>query len=487
MTTTSVADEYAFRLQTTRNETFLDEGFGPFVVQRASLIQHILRRANPRSSIHINGCRGSGKTTLLKQVGQTLQSQGQTVLFFESAEGFNRESVRSFVRALVRSTQEVYILVDETQSNVNSELFTLLLKNPDGHQVTTIGAGVPEFVTLSSKFKYKIGTDSLFLNSRQALQTEGVIAYFALNATETAAAEIDTLLEYVRSYVGGHIYPLMWVAERLVPRITRDGETANQVITYLGSSEFQQQEDFKLMVERILPPVGATDLRPLLYKVQNDNALYDLRRKGICDEDNQIISQLLFESILLKLRPSVRFPTQLNAGIDGLCQLFTFALPSLSWTEYDAHGGPVEDALTFEMLIILAGVQHLGTRLFNPKLINAGTAGRKPDLYLNTAIDSYVECVLTTAGNESERKKLDEHISRFYWKQYPNPLQRLPPPYYQIGESEFAILNYQDFGTVPLQPLDPFFQGQIFAERVFTFLMKTRELYLGNNLLARGT
>ena len=131
------------------------------------------------------------------------------------------------------------------------------------------------------------------------------------------------------------------------------------------------------------------------------------------------------------------------------------------------------------MLIILAGVQHLVTRLFNPKLINAGTAGRKPDLYLNSTVDSYVECVLTTAGNESERKKLDEHISRFYRKQYDDPLQRVPPPYYQIGESEFAILNYQDFGTVPLQPLDQRFQGKIFAQRVFTFLMKTKELYFG--------
>jgi hypothetical protein len=321
------------------------------------------------------------------------------------------------------------------------------------------------------------------MHSFQLLQTEGVIEYFARHATETAAAEIDILLEDIRSYVGEHIYPLMWLAERLVPRIASDGETANQVMTYFGSSAFRQQEDFKVMTERILPPIAATDLRPLFYKFPNDNALYDLQRKGICNEENQIVSQLLFESVLLKLRPSVRFPTQLNAGLDGIRQLFTFALPSISWTQYDAHGGPIEDALTFEMLIILAGVQHLGTRLFNPKLINTGTADRKPDLYLNTEIDSYVECVSTTAGDDSERKKLDEHISRFYWKQYPDPLQRVPPAYYQIGESEFAILNYQDFGTVPLQPLDQSFQEQIFAERVFTFLMKTKELYLGNHLL----
>jgi energy-coupling factor transporter ATP-binding protein EcfA2 len=209
MTSINIADEYAFRMRTTRNETFLqEEGFGPFVVQRDALIQDILGRANPRSSVHINGCKGSGKTTVLKQIGQALQSQGKTGLFFESAEGFNGESVSFFVRGLVRSTQEVYILVDETQSNFNSELFTLLLKNPEGHRVTTIGAGVPEFQSVSAKFKHKIGTDCLFLHSFQLHQTEGVIEYFERHATETAAAEIEILLEHIRSHVVGHIYPL---------------------------------------------------------------------------------------------------------------------------------------------------------------------------------------------------------------------------------------------------------------------------------------
>jgi hypothetical protein len=109
--------------------------------------------------------------------------------------------------------------------------------------------------------------------------------------------------------------------------------------------------------------------------------------------------------------------------------------------------------------------------------------GRKPNLYLNNTIDSYVECVLTTANNNSERKKLDEHISRFYWQKYEeHPIIHSPPSaYYQIGNAaNFAILNYQETGTQPLQPYMQFFQGQIFAEKVFTFLMSTKEVYKGN-------
>jgi hypothetical protein len=102
---------------------------------------------------------------------------------------------------------------------------------------------------------------------------------------------------------------------------------------------------------------------------------------------------------------------------------------------------------------------------------------------LNSTIYCYVECVLTTGNNQSERKKLDEHISRFYWEEYKDPTKHAAPAYYQIGQSGCAILNYQNFGTQPIQPFDPFFQGVIFEQRVFTFLMNTKEVYLGSRLI----
>ena len=110
---------------------------------------------------------------------------------------------------------------------------------------------------------------------------------------------------------------------------------------------------------------------------------------------------------------------------------------------------------------------------FYPKLINTGTAARKPDLYVNATIDSYVECVLTTGSNAAEQKKLDEHIARFY----PKTDGSL---YYNIGSSNFAILNYQESDNAPLQPHDSAYQGRVFNERVFTFLMASKEVYRGN-------
>ena len=75
----------------------------------------------------------------------------------------------------------------------------------------------------------------------------------------------------------------------------------------------------------------------------------------------------------------------------------------------------------------------------------------------------------------TERKKLDEHISRFF--------QEGKDLHYNIGHSDFAVINYQQEGTEPIQPSSQRFQGQVFEERVFTFIMSTKEVYRGTVLL----
>ena len=46
---------------------------------------------------------------------------------------------------------------------------------------------------------------------------------------------------------------------------------------------------------------------------------------------------------------------------------------------------------------------------------------------------------------------------------------------------DWAVLNFQKTGTVPLNPSDEF--STLFDEQVFTFLMATRKIYLGNRPL----
>ena len=472
----SQSTEFAFRLQETY-PTFNEEsvGFGPHVVQRKHLVDEIIDQANPHRSVHISGCKGAGKTTLLHLVGKVLANRGDTVYLFESATDLNRENVIQWVKGMARTKQEVYLLVDETQSNAGAGLFTLLLKNNSRHKITTIGAGVPEFPTVSGSFKHRITTDRLFL-TEPMLSSEGIIDYFARPYIERRE-EIAKLLEFLRSHVGGHVYPLMSLAELLVPLIGANHASAGEAQAHFESFAFRQQEHFRDLAIRILPDVTVTDIRPLLYKMRDPQTVKDLQKKGFCDVRGKIISPFLFEAFVQAQcgdqSAQETITGNLNAGIEGVRQLLCHALPGLNWDQYAAHGGPIEDALTFELMLGLTVFSRLGTFLFNPKLINAGTAARKPDLYVNSTIDSYVECVLTTGINATEQKKLDEHIARFRPKTDGSP-------YYNIGSSSFAILNYQKRGNAPLQPHDSAYQGRVFNERVFTFLMASKEVYRGN-------
>ena len=85
----------------------------------------------------------------------------------------------------------------------------------------------------------------------------------------------------------------------------------------------------------------------------------------------------------------------------------------MSWEAYNAHGGPVEDALTFELLHILAGVKTLGVMLFNPKLVTAGTSGRRSDVCFDSNVHCCVECVLTKSNTEWYHRDVEKHVLRF--------------------------------------------------------------------------
>ena len=49
---------------------------------------------------------------------------------------------------------------------------------------------------------------------------------------------------------------------------------------------------------------------------------------------------------------------------------------------------------------------------------------------------------------------------------------------------DWAVLNFQKTGTVPLNPSNDYLP--FFEERVITFLMATRQIYLGNEPLNAG-
>lgn len=120
---------------------------------------------------------------------------------------------------------------------------------------------------------------------------------------------------------------------------------------------------------------------------------------------------------------------------------------------------------------------------------NAGTAGPQPDMFLNTRVNSFVECVLAPANNEATVLDIERHIRRFLGVN----------PHYNIGGKEYAVLVYQTQGQVPislryLDDIDEPMTIQMcqdiqaaYQTRVFTFLMQTRAIYLGSQIVVAAS
>ena len=95
--------------------------------------------------------------------------------------------------------------------------------------------------------------------------------------------------------------------------------------------------------------------------------------------------------------------------------LLCWGTPRMDWTPYNEHGGAVDDALTFELLQEVSCVRPLGVKLFNPKLVVAGMPSRRPNIYFNSIVHCYVECLLTRANTETARQGVEKHILRVFF------------------------------------------------------------------------
>lgn len=451
-------------------EQFEPDGFGPFVVKREKLIETIVEEADPHNSVHISGCRGCGKTSLLKLIGAYLVgTKEQEVYFLEAAEVLREMGWRNAIRMLIEQKREACFLLDETQTAASSIPLALIsmLKNSSGHKLTVIGAGVPDFVTPSANFNVQHRNHELFL-SKEALQAEGVVGYFG------GSPKSSQVLQHIRDHCGGHIYPLMRGMELLQGLPNYSTMTPQEVIAHYESAEFRGSPGYKKICSRVLPPLLPDEIRPLFYSTKEVGALDALRKKGfVSATGNKVLSYLLLDAYVASLGGADISIPGLKGGLQGINEVLLRSLPGLQWGQYDAHGGPVEDALSFELLAAMANIRELSTRLFNPKLVDAGTSGRRPDIYINSHVNSYIECLLTEGHTESDTKSLDEHIDRFSAQE-----RGVEVRYALVEGQDFAVLNFQKTGNTPLNPSGAF--SNMFGERVFTFLMATEKIYLGN-------
>jgi hypothetical protein len=127
----------------------------------------------------------------------------------------------------------------------------------EAHKVTTIAAGISSNATTSYQFTQRYNAASvLFLTTNQDLDDEGVVGYFAPeNLSDQIKAQIRLLLNDIRYYVGGHIFPLMWLAEKLVPKLVVNGGQGSGAMTAVQAKALLESKEVSnvWLIESCLP------------------------------------------------------------------------------------------------------------------------------------------------------------------------------------------------------------------------------------------
>jgi hypothetical protein len=261
----------------------------------------------------MNACKGAGKTQLLHLIAEDLVTVGETVYFFPNSRQLDAHALVE-LEALDKKVQKrVFVLIDETEANVASPAFTFLLKGGEhgAKNIVTIGAGVGEYESVSEDFSNRLQTEELFLDE-EALVAEGVVDYFASDGT--CRASVESILVHLRSYCGGHIYPLMALAELILPTI-KTGMSGEDAIAYFESTAILSSE-FAKVVRRVSPKVQYKDVLKL-FRTQgcDQDAILRLARAGFCTRQGKLISKLLLNAHLANLPVGQRIGAALAGGL----------------------------------------------------------------------------------------------------------------------------------------------------------------------------
>ena len=473
--------DFKFVKNRTRQPHFVNDGFGPFTLERTELRRRIIEHArsglNGRDgAVHITSCRASGKTTLLHMVGEDLLDAGETVYYFYHSGLLNL--VLGEISTLDdKLTRRVFFLVDETQVNPECPAFNFLLKI--AKNIVTIGTGLPHSPSSTAHFPLRLKTSDLLLKDED-LKKEGVFEYFVGDHT-ASKVQVCELVSYLLRETGGSVHPLMRLAELLVTAV-KNGATAKDQIEHYGSRRFRESKEFQSMCSRILPSLDGIDVLQFLCS----GARADIRSKdklvkaGFTDNDGKVLSYLLFEAYMASFGTKTIFLRDLREGVDGMEQILRFGLPRMQWTQYDEHYGPIEDSLTVELLRAITELQQVGCSLYNPRLVCADESTKRPDMFFNDVVKTYVEALLTKVYNKDARRQLDDRISRFHKPENPKAA------WYKIQEGRhWAVLNFQMFCAPPVEPLQSSHQ-EVFEQHVFTFIMPTKQIFRGRKCIDSG-
>ena len=416
-------DKYEELTQEKQGAHFKFAEFGKYILSRKRVVNVVMAAMQEQLSysptestgVYLSGCRGMGKTSDLHLIAHHLYSKGWEVYWFKSAAAIPQGMGQQFEKyARLNKGKNIAVLVDEVNTNPNSDLFTALLKDAPGN-ITTIGAAVSQYEPTGGTafFKAQLNSSILALKDDDEDVVQ-LIEYWKNLPNQTVSAEmIHHVSIYLLKYCAGHVYPVLTFMEYFFtnPEVSCHLVSAEAFNCHIRSAEFKNHTVYRNII-----------LRCFKQEMKNNSAV-DALFRAICgkphardketlvrmgwwdtDADNATSALLMSEALTYVLLDTNETPMYVddkltseqnleNLIIEGLYRMLSH---ELIWREQD-NKWPVENALTFSW------GRHVLSLYRNVHLeFETPCGNRWMDFYINGTINAGLE-ILRNATQKGKK------------------------------------------------------------------------------------
>ncbi len=393
-----------FKFPETGKVVFPKNGIGAELLNRQTLVDKLIKLALEGDFQHFyfRGPRGSGKTVLLQLIGRQLQNLGHRVIFIAHARSLDKIGPEPFeeLERSIRPGGKVFVLVDEVQTNKNSDVWNTLLKKPDNQSlIFTIGAGIPTLSGDSPAFDKKLPHSDILLGDDDIDE----VAKFCQKISGIKdSGSIKRILQWLLEFTGGHCFPFLKLSHFVFSNPqNRDRILAGTMDTFLSSQEFSTSKTMVDIQSRCYD-IGkeVLDAAHGIFNFENVilNQQY-LDKLGYWSNSREYFISNLFVTILFGCRKRIVIPEIDWKDREGAFEsVLKFSLDQMRedhFIEPDMKTPSYEDAIGMRFGWILSGIEGLYVSPQTQVVSESRSGTKKPtiDFYLNGKLDTYLEFV----------------------------------------------------------------------------------------------
>ncbi len=414
----------------------------------------------------------------LHLVGRQLVESGCAVFIVNHAghlDKFDEAHFKTVAQQAQKRGQDCVILVDEVQTNFNSPLWNIMLKDHPKNLIV-VGVGVKRLGVASPQFVFKNPSTSIFMTNSDVREA---IEFWRKQRPEMDVQVIEEACRCLLQHTGGHYYPFVKIAEHVFgdASIPLDRPRLEH---YLRSEEFSKTLVHNDVISRcfgFLEGEMIIHASKILEGDLDKPAILALEDVGFW-KDGWFTSDLLVNFVLSKISLAVSTPVLLDESKDWQDNVEILLTAGLRNMTEDDFLEPNSSNLKYENSIGFNWAWRTKQAVKNVYLTAQTTPsertegrGQSPtvDFYVNGRINAALELV-----RNADSSMLCQKFDKFKVVQTIGKNAGKPGPYRQWERN--AVLNLEL--TRVQEPKLAANDGQ--NNRLWTFMKTTNTLFRGS-------